>query len=91
VVPATANRVDDLIHDLKFGTPKVRLEAADALGEIGDKRSVGPLIDYLQDEYLPVQNRAAWALGDMSLRSSLSSMLSRMSSGWSELMLPGPR
>lgn len=63
VMPVTADRVGDLILDLKFGTPGVRSEAAHALGEIGDARAVDPLIDALQDEDRRVRERAARALG----------------------------
>ncbi|MDF0591959.1 HEAT repeat domain-containing protein [Candidatus Methanocrinis natronophilus] len=39
-----------LVLDLKYGPPEMRLDAAHALGETGDQRAVGPLIDALKDD-----------------------------------------
>ena len=40
----------DLVMDLKYGPSEIRLDAARALGETGDQRAVGPLIDALKDD-----------------------------------------
>jgi HEAT repeat protein len=65
-MPVTADKVDDLIRDLKFGwSPAVRSSAALALVEIGDARAVDPLIEALKDEEVEVRRRAAWALGEI--------------------------
>jgi HEAT repeat protein len=64
-MPATADRVDDLILDLKYGSTDVVSRAAKTLGEIGDPRAVDPLIEVLntstQGHYL--QSNVAEALG----------------------------
>jgi HEAT repeat protein len=49
-MPATADRVDDLILDLKYGTSDVQRSAAVDLGWIGDQRAVPILIRALKDE-----------------------------------------
>jgi len=57
--------VEGLIKALNYERDHdVRMGAAEALGEIGDKRAVEPLIQALKaDSYL--QARAAWALGEI--------------------------
>ena len=47
VMPGTADKVDDLLLDLKFGDYGVQIAAIGALGEIGDTRAVGPLIEMI--------------------------------------------
>ena len=63
--PTVADRVDDLILDLKYGQSGVRLRAVMALGEIGDARAVDLLVEVLKnkDEGLMVRQHAAEALG----------------------------
>ena len=46
---AIADNVDRLIQDLKDNNTSVRAEAAEALGDIGDRRAVKPLIKALND------------------------------------------
>lgn len=43
--------------------PAVRKEATWALGEIGDTRTIKPLINALNDRDWKVRREAAWALG----------------------------
>ena len=50
VVPSMADKVDDLILDLKYGSNDIRKDAVVALGEIKDSRTVDPLIVALDDE-----------------------------------------
>ena len=55
--------VEGLIRALKDEDIYVRRSAAEALGKIGDKRAVGPLIEALKDEYSYVQwegSRGSW-------------------------------
>jgi len=60
---SAADRVDDLILDLKDDDQYVRRDAAWPLGQIGDERAVDPLIDALKDESESVRMDAARALG----------------------------
>ena len=64
-MPAVADEVDDLILDLKYGTPDYREEAAISLGEIRDSKGVDPLIEALKDEDEVVRGWAAWSLGEI--------------------------
>lgn len=51
-----------MIKALKDGDYSVRISAAVALGKIGDKRAVGPLIEALEDEESYVRRAVAEAL-----------------------------
>jgi len=55
--------VEGLIKALKHRDARVRWNAADALGEIGDKRAVEALIEALRDEASAVGYSAAISLG----------------------------
>jgi len=57
--------VEPLIKALKGWDVVVRRRAAEALGEIGDKRAVEPLIEALKDSDKDVQKGAAKALGEI--------------------------
>ena len=48
---------------LESGDLNQRWRAADALGEMGDRRALQPLIRALSDEYVDVRWKAARALG----------------------------
>jgi HEAT repeat protein len=65
VMPVTAYEVDGLIDDLKYGSSEDRVNAARALGEIGDARAVDPLISTLKDEDSLVRSNASIALGEI--------------------------
>ena len=54
------------IIELKNGAPKGREEAAFALGSIGDRRAVDPLIAALKDNSTSVRAKAAQALGKIA-------------------------
>ena len=41
------NNIDALIRQLRFGSPKERIAAAEAVGELGDPRAVPPLLKNL--------------------------------------------
>ncbi len=62
---AFADKVDDLIGQLKDSDNKVRLSAALNLGKIGDKRAIPPLIETLKDSNNTVRGVAAAALGKL--------------------------
>jgi hypothetical protein len=65
-LPARADKVDDLIGQLKTNADyKVRLSAALNLGKIGDKRAIPALTDALSDADKTVRGVAAAALGKM--------------------------
>jgi HEAT repeat protein len=57
-----------LIQALKDEDENVRKAAAEALGELGDRRAVPALIQALKDEDGSVRGAAAWALGKLGDR-----------------------
>ena len=58
-----------LIDALKNGTDEIRVKVADALGQIGDRRAIVPLIEALDsDPYKEVKALAAVGLGNMWAR-----------------------
>ena len=59
-------RVSHLTKQLKDRDWRVRRSAAEALGEVGDKRAVEPLIEALQDKDRRVRNAAVWALEEIT-------------------------
>jgi hypothetical protein len=62
--PVYADRVDDLIKQLRSADAKLRLSAALNLGKVaGDKRVIGPLVEALDDTDKTVRGIAAAALG----------------------------
>lgn len=64
LMPASADKVDDLIWDLSYdASPTVRAEAAISLGRVGDNRAVDPLIEALGDGNSDVRAAAAQSLG----------------------------
>lgn len=64
IVAPAANAVNPLIESLTNKSSSVRLKAAEALGIIGDKRALRPLIKRLkEDTDYTVRAGAAWALG----------------------------
>jgi HEAT repeat protein len=63
VSPAHADSTKDLVEKLKDKDSTVRRNAADALGQNGDKEAVPALIKALGDEDLFVRRFAAQALG----------------------------
>ena len=58
-----------MIDALKNGTDEIRVKVADALGQIGDRRAIVPLIEALDsDPYKEVKALAAVGLGNMRAR-----------------------
>ena len=58
-----------MIDALKSGTDEIRVKVADALGQIGDRRAVVPLIEAVDsDPYKEVKALAAVGLGNMHAR-----------------------
>ena len=58
-----------MIDALKNGTDEIRVKVADALGQIGDRRAIVPLIEALDnDPYKEVKASAAVGLGNMRAR-----------------------
>ncbi len=55
---------------------RVRTKAAEALGKMGDRRAVEPLIKLLSDRYYNVRGSAAWALGELGDRRAVEPLLS---------------
>ncbi|HTQ30640.1 MAG TPA: HEAT repeat domain-containing protein, partial [Opitutaceae bacterium] len=65
LVKLGAPAVAPLVDCLKDEDSGQRQGAAEALGELNDKRAVGPLIGCLQDDILEVRQSAARALGQL--------------------------
>lgn len=64
--PAHADKVDDLVRDLKSGSDyKVRLSAALSLAKLGEKRAIPAFIVALSDKDKTVRGAAALALGKL--------------------------
>jgi hypothetical protein len=63
--PVYADRVDDLIKQLRSDDAKVRLSAALNLGKLSDKRAIPALVDALSDSDKTVRGIAAAALGKL--------------------------
>jgi len=60
---ARAGELDRLTDQLKHNSSRLRARAASALGKLGDKRAVEPLINALKDEDRSVRSSASGALG----------------------------
>ncbi|MDY0386066.1 MAG: HEAT repeat domain-containing protein [Methanolobus sp.] len=59
--------VESLIQDLKDEDDNVRSHAIHSLGQIGDKKAIGPLIQAMNDENenIQVRNHAEYALSEI--------------------------
>jgi HEAT repeat protein len=55
--------IEQLLEELRFGTPRIQSDAAIALGETGDPRVVDPLISALGEEDSDLRLSASLALG----------------------------
>ena len=65
---------------LKNGTDKIRINVADALGTIGDRRAIEPLIDALNnDPNKEVKALAATGLGNIRARSAVPALTEALS------------
>lgn len=62
--------IEKLVKDLKNGGGLTRAKAA-ALGKLGDKGAIRPLIDALQDNNAGVRNNAAFALGELEAKEAV--------------------
>jgi|Deesub1362B_J571_1020462.scaffolds.fasta_scaffold00705_10 HEAT repeat protein len=72
---ALVNRLMDI---LKEKDTSLRINAAIALGRLGDKRAVKPLISVLKDSSVKVRNAAVIALGMIGDSSAINPLLSRL-------------
>ncbi len=77
VVFYNPGRVDELVQRLfnKYNDPYVRMNAAEALGEIGDERAVDALIKALGDEDWYIRRAAAEALGNIGDKRAVDSLI----------------
>ena len=73
-----ADNVDQLITQLRDGSPKVREKAADALERLKDPRAVDPLIAALKDDDTPVRQIASMALGILKDRRAVEPLITAM-------------
>ena len=65
------DRVDELAHTLASSSEKARMSAAVALGNLGDRRAMKPLVAALADPSPQIRIVAAAALGKLGHKSSL--------------------
>jgi HEAT repeat protein len=54
-----------VIAEMRHASPEIRMEAAQAAGELELRRSVPELLELLEDAHPAVQQRAIWALGQI--------------------------
>ena len=67
--------IHDLIRALEYGDSITRYDAALALGKIGDRRAVEPLIKSLGDINTKVRQAAASALGKIGDRRAVAPLI----------------
>lgn len=65
LLKALLNENKDIKLSIRVRNLRVQVEAAKALGQLGDLRAVEPLINALQDDFYLVRASAAWALGEL--------------------------
>ena len=64
----------------KTGADEIRIKVADALGAIGDRRAIAPLIEALNnDPHKEVKALAATGLGNMRARRAVSALTEALS------------
>ena len=69
-----------LLDALKNDTDKIRIQVADVLGKIGDRRAITPLIDALNsDPHKEVQALAATGLGNIRARNAVPALTDALS------------
>lgn len=68
---AWADRVTELTQTLSSSNTKARLAAAVALGKLGDRRAVQPLVSALADSDAQIRTVAAAALGKLGYKAAL--------------------
>ena len=72
--------VPPMLDALKNGTDEIRVKVADALGQIGDRRAIAPLIDTLSsDPHKEVQAQAAMGLGNIRARNAVNALTEALS------------
>lgn len=71
--------VEEAIRMLETGDDTERLQAADALGKIGNKEAVDPLCEALKDSFHFVRASAAIALGMISDKKAVGPLISALS------------
>ncbi len=80
--PAPARSVSELLEELSDKDhPGIREAAAKALGELGDKEALRPLLEKLSDKDLRVHTAAAKALGELGDKRAVEPLLEELS-GW---------
>ncbi len=72
--------MEPLLESMDHQDADVRLEAAWALGEIGDERAVGPLVEALGDEDWYVRRQAAASLSHLKRRESVGPLVRALQS-----------
>jgi len=74
-----------MIAALKDGDPAVRIEAAETLGDIKDRRAVKPLMDILTDRNESVQTEAINALGKIGDKRAIQPLITVYKSGSADI------
>jgi HEAT repeat protein len=67
--------VEERVRELEDGDPRVRRQAAWALGELESSRGVDPLVDRLGDDDADVRLVAAWALGEIKEHDAIEALI----------------
>lgn len=69
---------DDVLQALHSHDEEIREEAARALGELGDRRAVNPLIELLNDDNRYVRREAAKSLGKIGDEKAIPALISAL-------------
>ena len=76
--------VERLIRALNHRDWHVRMDAAEALGTLGDERGIQPLIDTLRDESRHVRREAAIALGTLGDKRAIEPLIQALRNEWDD-------
>ncbi len=76
--------IEGLARELRHRDWHVRMDAAEALGQLGDERAVPHLIEALRDESHHVRREAAEALGHIGDRRALEPLIRALRNEWGD-------
>lgn len=78
---AARGKVDQLVRALAHEDPRIRRDAATALGHLGNPRAIEPLAAASHDDSLAVRDAAVWALGEIGDPAALPPLLALLREG----------